>query len=78
MDSRNETARMGMKRKASTSDRTDDECPFVARYVTLKTEDSPQLLYPLREVFSGLRYSAMVGTPWCLMPIITCSVVSPF
>jgi transposase len=47
---------------------SDDEWAFVAPYLTLMTEDAPQRVYPLREVFNGLRYLARAGAPWRMMP----------
>lgn len=46
----------GMDRKAYPSDVGDEERAFVARHLTLMTEDVPQRDYPLREVYNGLRY----------------------
>ncbi len=57
-----------MDRKAYPSDVSDDEWAFVAPYLTLMTEDAPQRVYPLREVFNGLRYIARAGAPWRMMP----------
>lgn len=57
-----------MDRKAYPSDVSDDEWAFVAPYLTLITEDAPQRVYPLREVFNGLRYIARAGAPWRMMP----------
>ncbi len=50
------------------SDVSDDEWAFVAPYLTLMAEDAPQRVYPLREVFNGLRYIARSGAPWRMMP----------
>src|SRR5918911_1223202 len=57
-----------MDRKTYPSDVSDDEWAFVAPYLTLMTEDAPQRVYPLREVFNGLRYIARSGAPWRMMP----------
>jgi transposase len=57
-----------MQRKTYPSDVSDDEWAFVAPYLTLMTEDAPQRLYELREVFNGLRYIARAGAPWRMMP----------
>src|SRR5437588_3393760 len=57
-----------MQRKTYPSDVGDDEWAFVAPYLTLMTEDAPQRLYSLREVFNGLRYVARSGAPWRMMP----------
>jgi transposase len=50
------------------SDASEDEWAFVAPYLMLMTEDAPQRVYPLREVFNGLRYIARSGAPWRMMP----------
>ena len=50
------------------SDVSDDEWAFVAPYLTLMTEQAPQRMYPLREVFNGLRYITRSGAPWRMMP----------
>ena len=57
-----------MERKTYPSDVSDDEWAFVAPYLTLMTEQAPQRVYPLREVFNGLRYIARSGAPWRMMP----------
>jgi transposase len=57
-----------MNRKAYPSDVSDDEWAFVAPYLTLMTEQAPQRVYELREVFNGLRYIARSGAPWRMMP----------
>src|SRR3954466_5690182 len=57
-----------MERKGYPSDVSDDEWAFVAPYLTLMTEDAPQRVYDLREVFNGLRYIARSGAPWRMMP----------
>jgi len=57
-----------MKHKGYPSDVGDDEWAFVAPYLTLMTEDAPQRVYELREVFNGLRYIARAGAPWRMMP----------
>lgn len=40
---------------------SDDRWAFVAPYLTLITEDAPQRVYDLREVYIGLRYIARSG-----------------
>jgi transposase len=57
-----------MGRKAYPSDITDDEWAFVAPYLTLMTEEAPQRVHSLREVFNGLRWIIRAGAPWRLMP----------
>jgi transposase len=50
------------------SDVSDEEWAFVVPYLTLISEDAPQRVYELREVFNGLRYVARAGAPWRMMP----------
>src|SRR5438309_1790683 len=57
-----------MERKTYPSDVSDEEWAFVAPYLTLMTEDAPQRVYELREVYNGLRYIARSGAPWRWMP----------
>ncbi len=57
-----------MERKPYPSDVNDDEWALEAPYLTLMTEDAPQRDYPLREVFSGLRWMIRTGAPWQMMP----------
>jgi transposase len=57
-----------MARQAYPSDISDDEWAFVAPYVTLMTEDAPQRMHSLREVFNGLRWLVRTGSAWRLMP----------
>lgn len=57
-----------MERKAYPSDVSDDEWAFVAPYLTLMSEDAPQRVYSLREVFNGLRWMVRAGAPWRMMP----------
>jgi transposase len=57
-----------MNRKAYPSDVSDEEWAFVAPYLTLITEDAPQRVYDLREVYNGLRYIARTGAPWRWLP----------
>ena len=57
-----------MQRKAYPSDVSDDEWAFVAPYLTLMTEDAPQRVHSLREVFNGLRYIVRTGMQWRFMP----------
>ena len=64
------TARLSSQnsRKPYPADVSDEEWAFVAPYLTLMTPDAPQRLYPLREVFNGLRYVVKTGCPWRWMP----------
>jgi transposase len=57
-----------MNRKAYPSDVNDDEWAFVAPYLTLMTEEAPQRVHSLREVFNGLRWLVRAGAPWRMMP----------
>jgi transposase len=57
-----------MERQAYPSDISEDEWAFVAPYLTLMTEEAPQRLYSLREVFNGLRWLVRAGAPWRMMP----------
>lgn len=57
-----------MERKAYPSDVSDEEWAFVTPYLTLITEDAPQRVYDLREVYNGLRYIARTGAPWRWLP----------
>ena len=57
-----------MNRKAYPSDVSDEEWAFVAPYLTLISEDAPQRVYDLREVYNGLRYIARSGAPWRWLP----------
>jgi transposase len=57
-----------MERKPYPSDISDDEWAFVAPYLTLMTEEAPQRLYSLREVFNGLRWLVRAGAPWRMLP----------
>jgi transposase len=57
-----------MERKSYPSDISDDEWAFVAPYLTLMSEEAPQRLHSLREVFNGLRWLVRAGAPWRMMP----------
>jgi transposase len=57
-----------MVRKAYPSDVNDEEWAFVAPYLTLMNEEAPQRVYPLREVFNGLRWLVRAGASWRMMP----------
>lgn len=48
-------------RRPYPSDVTDQEWAFVAPYLTLMTEDTPQRRYDLREVFNALRRLVRAG-----------------
>src|SRR5919108_4689721 len=57
-----------MERRAYPSDVSNEEWALVAPYLTLMTEDAPQRVYSLREIFNGLRWIARAGAPWWMMP----------
>jgi hypothetical protein len=52
---------MSTKRKSYPSDVSDEEWSFCVRYLALMTEETPQRVYPLREIFNALRYQIRVG-----------------
>jgi transposase len=51
-----------------STDVSDDEWAFVAPYLILMTEDTPQRNHSWREVFNGLRWIVRAGATWRLMP----------
>src|ERR671923_1576234 len=57
-----------MERRAYPSDVSNEEWALVAPYLTLMTEDAPQRVYSLREIFNGLRWIVRAGAPWRMMP----------
>jgi transposase len=57
-----------MQRKAYPSDVSDEEWTLLVPYLTLMNEDAPQRAYPLREVFTGLRWLVRAGASWRMMP----------
>ena len=57
-----------LPRKPYPTDVSDDEWAFVAPYLSLMTEDAPQRVYPLREVFNALRWIVHTGAPWRYLP----------
>ena len=50
------TLRMSTKRKSYPSDVSDEEWAYCVRYLALMTEQAPQRVYPLREMFGRDRY----------------------
>jgi transposase len=50
------------------SDGSDEEWVFLAPYLTLMREDTPQRTHRLRELFNGLRFIARTGLQWRYMP----------
>jgi transposase len=59
---------MNKARKNYPSDVSDAEWAFCVRYLTLMTEEAPQRVYPLREIFNALRYLVKTGGVWRMMP----------
>jgi transposase len=57
-----------MNRKSYPTDVSDDEWAFVAPYLTLMTQDAPQRVHAVREVFNGLRYIVRTGAHWRMLP----------
>ncbi len=56
-----------MNRKTYPGDVSDGEWAFVAPYLTPMTEDAPQRIHSLREVFNDMRYIVRTGTQWRMM-----------
>ncbi|MBM3343934.1 MAG: IS5 family transposase [Betaproteobacteria bacterium] len=54
--------------KPYPSDVSDEEWSFLAPYLTLCREDSPQRDYALRNVFNALRWLVRSGAHWRMMP----------
>jgi len=59
---------MNKERKSYPSDVSDEAWAFCVRYLTLMVEAAPQRVYPLREIFNGLRYLVKMGGAWRMMP----------
>lgn len=57
-----------MRRRAYSSDVSDEEWAFIAPDLTLMKEEAPQRVDDLREVFNGLRWVIRAEAPWRLMP----------
>lgn len=55
-------------RKPYPSDVSDEEWGFVAPYLALIREGSPQRAHDLREVFDALRWVVRTGSPWRYVP----------
>jgi transposase len=55
-------------RKRYPSDVSDEEWAFVAPYLALVREDSPQRTHDLREVFNAVRWIVRTGSPWRYLP----------
>lgn len=56
-----------MERKAYSSDVSDEEWTFVAPYLTLMSEQAPQRVHSLREIFNGWRWLIRAGAAWRLI-----------
>jgi transposase len=50
------------------TDVTDEEWEYCAPYLVLMKEDAPQRMFPLRDIFNGLRWMVRAGCPWRMMP----------
>ena len=59
---------MSEPRKAYPSDVSDGDWEFLAPYLALVSEASPQRVHDLREVFNALRYMVKTGGQWRFMP----------
>ncbi len=55
-------------RRAYPSDVSDEEWSLVAPYLTLIDPDAPQRVYPLRDLFDGLRWMTRTGAQWRYIP----------
>ena len=58
---------MNDKRRIYPSDVSDEEWAFCVNYLTLITEEAPQRLYPLPEIFNALPHLARMGGVWRMM-----------
>lgn len=54
---------MTNERKPYPSEVTDDEWNFCVPYLTLMKADTPQRVFPLRELFNGLHWLIRAGSP---------------
>lgn len=59
---------MKQPRKSYPTDVSNEEWAFCVSYLTLMTEEAPQRVYPLREIFNALRYLVKSGGAWRMMP----------
>jgi len=59
---------MKQSRKSYPTDVSNEEWAFCVSYLTLMTEEAPQRVYPLREIFNALRYLVKTGGAWRMMP----------
>ena len=65
-----------MTRKPYPSDVSDEEWNFVAPYLALIDEHSPQRRHSLREVFNALRWLAHAGAAWRMLPKVALLLAS--
>lgn len=59
---------MDKTRKSYPSDVSDAEWEFLLSYLTLMTEDAPQRVHALRDVFDAMRYVVKTGCTWRFLP----------
>ena len=59
---------MDKTRKSYPSDVSDAEWAFLLSYLTLMTEDAPQRVHALRDVFDAMRYVVKTGCTWRFLP----------
>jgi len=59
---------MNTQRNQYPSDVSDAEWEFCAPYLSLMREDAQQRIYPLRELFNGVRYVVRTGCQWRYLP----------
>jgi transposase len=59
---------MNTTRKSYSSDVSDADWEFLAPYLTLMRQDSPQRTHDLREVYNGLCYVVKTGCQWRMLP----------
>jgi transposase len=56
------------RKQSYPSDLSDEEWAFVAAYLAMVREDSPQCTHDLPEVFNALQRIVRAGAPWRMMP----------
>lgn len=59
---------MDKTRTSYPSDVLDAEWEFLISYLTLMTEDAPQRVHALRDVFDAMRYVVKTGCTWRFLP----------
>jgi len=59
---------MSKAAKPYPTDVSDEDWEFLAPYLALVREDSPQRVHDLRRVFNAVRYVAKTGGQWRMMP----------